>query len=297
MDNRWDNLPGTIVCKRRGKMGRSEQPDHQIRKVKQPSNIRTAQINTTDHSPHNVLSDPFNNGNPTISSTQLLMFHMLLPSDEEPFTSYKKMIYEEQGDDIMDTPQLGGMETGDQEGEILAGMEHLSKTQRRKRLRYLRIADTRRLHRKEKKKEAQQRKRERTRQLECLTKELPGAAGDDSTEYQPQECAALPASAGAGQGHVSKLEHQKHIRRKLETAVKKGLRVVLDMSFGEKMTQKEASRLAGQVGRVHGANKLSARPFHMYLTSLVQDGTLHRECVRRNDGFQNFIGVRSLVLL
>ncbi|XP_078606008.1 tRNA methyltransferase 10 homolog B-like [Branchiostoma floridae x Branchiostoma japonicum] len=63
------------------------------------------------------------------------------------------------------------------------------------------------------------------------------------------------------------------------------------MSFGEKMTQKEASRLAGQVGRVHGANKLSACPFHVYLTSLVQDGTLHRECVRRNDGFQNFIGV------
>ncbi|XP_066294421.1 tRNA methyltransferase 10 homolog B-like [Branchiostoma lanceolatum] len=59
------------------------------------------------------------------------------------------------------------------------------------------------------------------------------------------------------------------------------------------MTQKEASRLAGQVGRVHGANKLSERPFHVYLTSLVRSSMLYQECVRRNDGFLHYIGVEQ----
>ncbi|XP_019640586.1 PREDICTED: tRNA methyltransferase 10 homolog B-like isoform X1 [Branchiostoma belcheri] len=189
------------------------------------------------------------------------------------------MLYGEEEDG---TAQLEEMET---EGETVTGMEHLSKRQRRKRLKYLRITENRRLHRKEKKKESQQRKKERTKQLECLAK----VAGD-----QLQEGAALPTSAASSrEGQMSKLERQKCIRRKLTRATEQGLKVVLDMSFGEKMTQKEASRLAGQVGRVHGANKLSERPFHVYLTSLMQDGMLHRECVRRNEGFQHFLGIEQ----
>ncbi|CAH1272399.1 TRMT10B [Branchiostoma lanceolatum] len=204
------------------------------------------------------------------------------------------MIFEEDDDDTKEVAQIERINADDQEGETLAGMEHLSKRQYRKRLRYLRITETRRLHRKEKKKEAQQRKKERTK-LESEAKELQGEA-EDRTANQPQECAALPASTAGnkeGHTHVSKLERQKRIWRKLEKAKEKGLQVVLDLGFGEKMTQKEASRLAGQVGRVHGANKLSDRPFHVHLTSLAPDNMLYRECVRRNDGFQHFIGVEQ----
>nr|XP_014353549.1 PREDICTED: tRNA methyltransferase 10 homolog B [Latimeria chalumnae] len=51
----------------------------------------------------------------------------------------------------------------------------------------------------------------------------------------------------------------------------------------------EVGRLAGQIRRLYGANRKALNPFHLYLTSVMTDSPIHQECVRRNDGFTNYI--------
>ena len=44
-----------------------------------------------------------------------------------------------------------------------------------------------------------------------------------------------------------------------------------------------------QIGRIYGSNRHAAHPAHLYLTGIDKDGALYYECVKKNDGFQNYM--------
>ncbi|XP_069028296.1 tRNA methyltransferase 10 homolog B isoform X1 [Embiotoca jacksoni] len=77
-------------------------------------------------------------------------------------------------------------------------------------------------------------------------------------------------------------------RERLAEARSIGNKLCVDLSMTDRMSDKEISRLAAQLRRLYGSNKKATRPFHLFLTDLTEDGRLHRECVRMNDGFLNY---------
>ncbi|XP_037334733.2 tRNA methyltransferase 10 homolog B [Pungitius pungitius] len=78
-------------------------------------------------------------------------------------------------------------------------------------------------------------------------------------------------------------------KERLAEARSTGLKLCVDLSMTDGMSDKEVSRLAGQLRRLYGSNKKAARPFHLLLTDLVEGGRLYRECLRMNEGFLNYM--------
>ncbi|EDO46382.1 predicted protein [Nematostella vectensis] len=68
-----------------------------------------------------------------------------------------------------------------------------------------------------------------------------------------------------------------------------GLRVALDLSLVHKMSKKEIGKVAGQVRRVYGSNMKSSRPVHLHFTGLVKSEAIYQECVRQNQGFEQYM--------
>ncbi|KAM6908972.1 tRNA methyltransferase 10 homolog B [Xenentodon cancila] len=77
-------------------------------------------------------------------------------------------------------------------------------------------------------------------------------------------------------------------KARLAEAQSTGLKLCVDLSMTSCMSDKEISRLAGQLRRLYGSNKKATRPFHLFLTDLREDSRLYRECLRMNDGFLNY---------
>ncbi|KAM8900245.1 tRNA methyltransferase 10 homolog B isoform 2-T2 [Spinachia spinachia] len=77
-------------------------------------------------------------------------------------------------------------------------------------------------------------------------------------------------------------------RERLAEARSTGLKLCVDLSMTDGMSDKEVSRLAGQLRRLYGSNKRATRPFHLLLTGLVQHGRIYAECLRMNEGFLNY---------
>ncbi|PWA28913.1 hypothetical protein CCH79_00012858, partial [Gambusia affinis] len=75
---------------------------------------------------------------------------------------------------------------------------------------------------------------------------------------------------------------------RLAEARSTGRKLCVDLSMTDCMSDKETSRLAGQLRRLYGSNKKATRPFHLFLTDLREDSRLYRECVRMNDGFLDY---------
>ncbi|KAM9426848.1 tRNA methyltransferase 10 homolog B [Pholidichthys leucotaenia] len=78
-------------------------------------------------------------------------------------------------------------------------------------------------------------------------------------------------------------------KERLAEAQSAGLKLCVDLSMTDCMSDKEISRLAGQLRRLYGSNKKATRPFHLFLTDLREDSCLYRECIRMNDGFLNYM--------
>ena len=57
----------------------------------------------------------------------------------------------------------------------------------------------------------------------------------------------------------------------------------------------EKGRLAQQLGRIYGCNRKTENPLHIYLTGFDPDGYLFAECVRKNQGFLNYV-VKTLLI-
>jgi len=67
------------------------------------------------------------------------------------------------------------------------------------------------------------------------------------------------------------------------------LQICIDLQFGEKMSDKEISHLAGQLRRVYGANKSSANPVKLSLVNLDENKRTYKIFCDKNDGFENYI--------
>ncbi|XP_059210919.1 tRNA methyltransferase 10 homolog B [Centropristis striata] len=78
-------------------------------------------------------------------------------------------------------------------------------------------------------------------------------------------------------------------RERLAEAQSTGFKLCVDLSMTDSMSDKEVSRLAGQLRRLYGSNKKAPRPFHVLLTDLREDSRLYRECLRMNEGFLNYM--------
>ncbi|XP_063043200.1 tRNA methyltransferase 10 homolog B [Engraulis encrasicolus] len=88
-------------------------------------------------------------------------------------------------------------------------------------------------------------------------------------------------------------QHSKRVlkaitRERLAEASISGPRLCVDLSMTDCMSPKELGRLAGQIRRLYGSNRKAQSPFHLYLTEFRQDGRLYAECLRMNDGFQDY---------
>ncbi|XP_036968867.1 tRNA methyltransferase 10 homolog B isoform X2 [Acanthopagrus latus] len=78
-------------------------------------------------------------------------------------------------------------------------------------------------------------------------------------------------------------------KERLAEAQSTGLKLCVDLSMTDSMSDKEVSRLAGQLRRLYGSNKKASQPFHVFLTDLKEDSRLYRECLRMNEGFLNYM--------
>lgn len=96
--------------------------------------------------------------------------------------------------------------------------------------------------------------------------------------------------SGAGTDHpqFTKRVMKAITKERLAEAQSTGLKLCVDLSMTDCMSDKEISRLAGQLRRLYGSNKKATRPFHLFLTELREDSRLYRECIRMNDGFLNY---------
>ncbi|XP_043190019.1 tRNA methyltransferase 10 homolog B-like isoform X1 [Amphibalanus amphitrite] len=107
---------------------------------------------------------------------------------------------------------------------------------------------------------------------------------EEKRRRRERDAAAQSAAAAAGQ-MISKRDRRRAELDRLRAARQDGLPVCVDLQYGDRMTEKEQSRLATQLGRLYGANRSAARPLRLLLTSLAEDGPLHQRCRRLVDGF------------
>ncbi|XP_071315142.1 tRNA methyltransferase 10 homolog B [Trachinotus anak] len=117
---------------------------------------------------------------------------------------------------------------------------------------------------------AKKSKRKEEKQRRKLNREQGSGAGVDSPQFTKRVMKAIT-------------------KERLAEAQSTGPRLCVDLSMTDCMSDKEISRLAGQLRRLYGSNKKAARPFHLFLTDLREDSRLYRECIRMNDGFLNYM--------
>ncbi|XP_049923170.1 tRNA methyltransferase 10 homolog B [Epinephelus moara] len=97
------------------------------------------------------------------------------------------------------------------------------------------------------------------------------------------------SGASADNPQLTKRVMKAITKERLAEAQSTGLKLCVDLSMTDSMSDKEISRLAGQLRRLYGANKKATRPFHLLLTDLREDSRLYRECLRMNEGFLNYM--------
>lgn len=117
---------------------------------------------------------------------------------------------------------------------------------------------------------AKKSKRKEEKQRRKLNREQQSGASSDNPQFTKRVMKAI-------------------IKERLAEAQSTGLKLCIDLSMTDGMSDKEISRLAGQLRRLYGSNKKATRPFHLHLTDLREDSRLYRECLRMNEGFLNYV--------
>ncbi|KAI0211530.1 tRNA-dihydrouridine(16/17) synthase [NAD(P)(+)]-like [Lamellibrachia satsuma] len=97
---------------------------------------------------------------------------------------------------------------------------------------------------------------------------------------------SLPPS---GEECLSKRDQRQLVDARCREALVSGQRVCVDLSMEQLMTSKEKSRLAQQLGRLYGANRGADKPLHVYFVGLDENGFLYEECVRKHQGFRQYM--------
>lgn len=67
------------------------------------------------------------------------------------------------------------------------------------------------------------------------------------------------------------------------------LKICVDCSFSDQMSNKEQSRLAQQIGRCYAVNKALERPVHLTLCNLDRESKFYAELCRKNEGFDRYV--------
>ncbi|XP_002733279.1 tRNA methyltransferase 10 homolog B-like [Saccoglossus kowalevskii] len=155
----------------------------------------------------------------------------------------------------------------------------LSKKAEKRLKKYQAIVQLKKLKRKEKKERRRARKREE-KVCDC----------NDGDDEVGQSTEVLKGNtAHTEKGKETKRDRCRMIRTRLKNAMKDGLCICIDCGFEKNMDKKEICKLSQQLGRLYGSNRQAQKPFHVYFTNLDTEGTIYKECVRVNCGFEDYI--------
>uniref|UniRef100_A0A3Q3QYA1 tRNA (guanine(9)-N(1))-methyltransferase n=1 Tax=Monopterus albus TaxID=43700 RepID=A0A3Q3QYA1_MONAL len=114
-------------------------------------------------------------------------------------------------------------------------------------------------------------------------------AAKKSKRKEEKQRRKLNRGQDADSPHLTKRVIKAITKERLAEAQSTGLKLCVDLSMTDCMSDKEVSRLAGQLRRLYGSNKKAARPFHLFLTDLRENSHFYRECIRMNDGFLSYM--------
>ena len=93
---------------------------------------------------------------------------------------------------------------------------------------------------------------------------------------------------------INKRELKRRINERLAKVyediptMNESLKICIDCSFSDKMSQKEQSKLAQQIGRCYATNKAIEKPVHLTLCNLNKESKFYSELVRLHDGFERY---------
>jgi tRNA (guanine9-N1)-methyltransferase len=127
-------------------------------------------------------------------------------------------------------------------------------------------------------------KKEENKKLKKVTKET-------EEEIKQEEEPSKPKSNILYDVFYNKRELKKLMNERLAKVYEdntNALKVCIDCSFSNRMSDKEMSRLAQQIGRCYASNKLLKTPIHLTLCNLDKESKFYAELVRVNDGFVNY---------
>ncbi|CAN7939644.1 unnamed protein product, partial [Ixodes hexagonus] len=88
---------------------------------------------------------------------------------------------------------------------------------------------------------------------------------------------------------LSKRQEKKAIQRRLLEARGTAPRVCIDLGLTDLMSDKELNKLSSQLRRLYGSNRHSSKPLHLYFTNFAPSCRLYRMCVKKNEGFHNYM--------
>lgn len=197
-------------------------------------------------------------------------------NEESRETAVKSELEEEQSG--LNIPDNTNTSNGE---EVVDGQEKRpkrpNKTQR-KHERYLRQVEKYKLKKKQKR-EAEKQKRLERAQEEKQEETSTNEKREDQNETNPEATKRLK---------VIQKERLIELYGKSEN-FDKSLKICIDCSFSEHMSDKEQSRLAQQIGRCYAINKALEKPAHLTLCNLDRSSKFYAELCRKNEGFDRYV--------
>ena len=85
----------------------------------------------------------------------------------------------------------------------------------------------------------------------------------------------------------SKRTIKENEKANLKRGLESGVKIAIDLQYGNLMNDKELVHLASQIRRLYGENKKAVHPAHIHIVGL--DSRCEKVLVDKNDGFENYI--------
>ena len=170
--------------------------------------------------------------------------------------------------------------------EVEVKRKRLNKTEKKKQ-RFERLLENYKIKKAEKKKQKEEARLEKEAQIKDDSNQ------DSELGKEDQEASnTVNKSTILYETFYNKRELKKSMLNRLKQCYddnSNSLKVCIDCSFIDHMTDKEMSRLAQQIGRCYATNKSLTSPVYLSLANLGPESKLYRELCRVNDGFQRYI--------
>lgn len=141
-----------------------------------------------------------------------------------------------------------------------------------------------------KEKKEQKKKLEKAKRQE----ELANAQASETTTNAENEDETYENKIGKRQMKKIRTDRLKEIYAQTESTTTTAtnnnhLKICIDCSFSDKMSNKELARLAQQIGRCYAVNKSLDKPVHLTLCNLDKESKLYAELCRINCGFSLYV--------